>query len=125
MSGFSDQGFSFSFSITALLDVSLKSQPKKKNLKYNKIVFYLLTCHQNLLLFLELLQFGHISAGNKIRNVNTELSLATIYIFIVAMVTILLAFHLYLPSSSPPQSLCHSPSSSAPEKNRRQKVGDS
>ena len=51
-------------------------------------------CHQNLLLFCELLQFGHISAGNKTRKLNTELSMATIYIFIVAMVTILLAFHL-------------------------------
>jgi len=83
----------------------------------------LVTCHQNLLLFFELVQFGHISAGNKTRKIITELSMATIYIFTVAMVTILMVFH--LSSSSPPQSPYHSSSSSAPAKNRRQKVGDS
>ena len=75
-----------------------------------------------MLLLSELLQFDHISAGNKIPELNTELSMATICIFIVAMVTILLAFH--LPSSSP-QTPCRSSSSSAPSKIRRQKVGDS
>ena len=62
----------------------------------------LITCHKNLLLFFELHQFGHISVGNKTRKIITELSMATIYIFSVAMVTILMVFHLL--SSFPPQS---------------------
>ena len=83
----------------------------------------LVTCHQNLLLFCGLVQFGHISAGNKTTKMITELSMATVYIFTVAMVTILMVF--LLSSSSPPQSPYHSSSSSAPAKKRRQKVGDS
>ena len=120
VSGFSDQGTLFSPSKTAFLKVSTQKMIWKKTLKCCPI---LITCHQNLLLFCELLQFDHISAGNKTKELNTELSMATICIFIVVMVAILLAFHLV--SSSFPQTPCHSSSSSAPAKIRRQRVGDS
>ena len=72
-----------------------------------KLCPILLTCHQNLLLFL-----GHISAGNKTCKIITEVSMATVYMFTLAMVTSMMVFH-------------HSSSSSVPAKIRRQKVGDS
>ena len=102
----------------------LQSLNTKSNLEYKdfKIVSHFDKKHSKTAVFFELLQLGHISAGNKSYKINTELSMATIYIFTVAMVTILMVFH--LSSSSPPQSQYNS-SSSAPAKNRRQKVGDS
>ena len=54
----------------------------------------MITCPQNLLLFCKIFHIDHIPAGNKTCELNTELSMATVSIFIVAMVTIMLAFHL-------------------------------
>ena len=90
--------FKFCFS-RCYFKVSTQKVIWNKTLKFCS---FLITCHQNLLHFWELFQFDPISAGNTTRELNTELSMATICIFIVAMVTILLAFH--LPSSSPPQT---------------------
>ena len=96
----------------------LHSEPsqKKNEIKQPVIKILYFTVLGHLLIsrwffsFLQLLQFGHIWAGNKTSKIITKLSMATFYILTVAMVTILMVFH--LSSSSPPQSLYHSSSSS-------------
>ena len=64
-----------------------QSLKPKSNLKYNdlEIVFHFDNMASK--------PPAHLLAGNKTRKINTELSMPTIYIFVVAMVTSLVAFN--------------------------------